>query len=154
MYLIRPLWAESRLNDAVSRRTIIVPKQYTYLIRVRPQWAESPRSGPVVSRNLLFQNNTYVPDQSMFIQVTDEDDGASVGRIPSEWSSGKQKLIALTQYLCTKQRFEVCLCSIVFVRPNRIVLLRFWPGGGSREAGYQEESVEDHQDRFPVSSLC
>ena len=27
-----------------------------------PLWAESRRSDPVVSRTLLFQNNTYVPD--------------------------------------------------------------------------------------------
>ena len=28
-----------------------------------PLWAESRRSDPVVSRTLLFQNNTYVPNQ-------------------------------------------------------------------------------------------
>ena len=58
----------------------------------------------MVSKTFIVPKQYICTDQRMFIQVTDEDGGASVGKISSEWSSGKQKLVALTQYLCTKQR--------------------------------------------------
>ena len=72
-----------------------------------------------------------------------------MGRVPSEWSSGKQKFIVSTLMYSTNVLKYVCVLSSLF--GLRDFVHRSWPSGGSREFVHQEESVED---RSPVSSLC
>ena len=69
----------------------------------------------------------------MFQRIADENGEAAVGRVSSEWSSGKLNLY------CSER---MCLCSVVFVWPNRFCaqVLDEW-----RFLGVcWEKSAEDH----------
>ena len=85
----------------------------------------------------------------MFIWIADEDGEAAVGRVPTEWSSGKQKFIVSTLMYSTNVLKYVCVLSSLF--GLRDFVHRSWSSGGSWEFVHQEGSAED---RSPVSSLC
>ena len=50
----------------------------------------------------------------MFIWITDEDGEAAVGRVPWEWSSGKQKFIVAMLMYSTNVLKYVCVLSSLF----------------------------------------
>ena len=83
----------------------------------------------------------------MFQWFADESGEAAVGRVSTEWSSGKQKL----RCLCIHKNVLKC----VYVPSSLFGLIDFvhrsWTSGGSWEFVCQEESAEDHS---PVSSFC
>ena len=83
----------------------------------------------------------------MFQRIADENGEAAVGRVSTEWSSGKQKL----RCLCIQKNVlkYVCVPSSLF--GLRDFVHRSWSSGGSWEFVHQEGSAED---RSPVSSLC
>ena len=80
----------------------------------------------------------------MFQRIADENGEAAVGRVSSEWSSGKLKL----RCLCIQKKC-VCVPSSLFGLIDFVH--RSWTSGGSWEFVCQEESAED---RSPVSFLC